>query len=380
WLLVAAAIWSLGMLVTFAGFLAEGSKSGFNLYSLMGYVLVPIAVLTGLTIAIVGTRSESGQGLGFKGVLSFVASLATAMAAPLFVGALIFSLSIGLDLLLLGRHLFDPTFRDIIRDLGDNHVFSGWVMTLVKLGGGLFAALLIGWFASRWININLFSLHALYRNRLIRAFLGASYGDRKPDVFPGFDPKDDPPMHTLWPKRNPDETWPSRDPGKWRPFHILNLTLNIVSSKHLAWQERKAASFTVSPLHCGTSIKTGGTTEKPGMAAPGAVEEAKEEPNGAYRSSEHYGGRHGISLGTAMAISGAAANPNMGYHSSPSVTFLMTMFNVRLGWWLGNPGREGEHTFMREGPAFAIAPLIEETFGLTPDPSRYIHVSDGGHF
>src|SRR5262249_40220834 len=135
WLLVAAGVWSLGVLVTFAGLLAEGSKSGFNLFSLVGDVLGSIAVVTGLTTSIVGTRSQSRHGLGFKGVLSFVASLATAMAAPLFVGALIFSLSIGLDLLLLGRHLFDPTFRDIIRDLGDNHVFSGWVMTLVKLGG-----------------------------------------------------------------------------------------------------------------------------------------------------------------------------------------------------------------------------------------------------
>jgi len=229
-------------------------------------------------------------------------------------------------------------------------------------------------------------LHALYRNRLIRAFLGASYRDRNPDAFTGFDPKDDPPIHTLWPKR--DEVtgaWPQPQPVEWRPFHILNLTLNIVSSKHLAWQERKAASFTVSPLHCGTSIRTGGATEKPGLAAAGSKQESsatdpKDERRGAYRRSEHYGGRHGISLGTAMAISGAAANPNMGYHSSPSVTFLMTMFNVRLGWWLGNPGLEGGETYRQEGPAFAIAPLIEETFGLTTDTSRYVHVSDGGHF
>jgi hypothetical protein len=40
-----------------------------------------------------------------------------------------------------------------------------------------------------------------------------------------------------------------------------------------------------------------------------------------------------------MAISGAAANPNMGYNSSPSVGFLMTLFNARLGAWLGNTNR-----------------------------------------
>src|SRR5439155_4261828 len=72
--------------------------------------------------------------------------------------------------------------------------------------------------------------------------------------------------------------------------------------------------------------------------------------------------------------------PNIGYHSSPSVTFLMTMFNLRLGWWLGNPGPEGALTFTHEGPAVAIRPLVEETFGLTTDNRSYIHLSDGGHF
>ena len=42
-------------------------------------------------------------------------------------------------------------------------------------------------------------------------------------------------------------------------------------------------------------------------------------------------------IGTAMAISGAAANPNWGYHTSAPVAFLLTVFNVRLGCWVGNP-------------------------------------------
>jgi hypothetical protein len=81
-----------------------------------------------------------------------------------------------------------------------------------------------------------------------------------------------------------------------------------------------------------------------------------------------------------MAISGAAASPNMGYNSSPAVTFLMTMFNVRLGWWLGNPGPRGQRTFRRDGPRCAIKPLIDEAFGLTTDHSAYVYLSDGGAF
>jgi hypothetical protein len=81
-----------------------------------------------------------------------------------------------------------------------------------------------------------------------------------------------------------------------------------------------------------------------------------------------------------MAISGAAASPNMGYHSSPSVTLLLALFNARLGWWLGNPGVEGDKTYRHEGPATAIVPLVQETFGLSTDDKPYVYLSDGGHF
>ena len=58
-----------------------------------------------------------------------------------------------------------------------------------------------------------------------------------------------------------------------------------------------------------------------------------------------------MSLGTALAISGAAASPNMGYNSSPIVSLLLALFNVRLGWWLGNPGPDGDPDYYKsDGP------------------------------
>ena len=61
-----------------------------------------------------------------------------------------------------------------------------------------------------------------------------------------------------------------------------------------------------------------------------------------YGGQEHESGpddaKSGITLGTAMTISGAAVSPNQGYHSSPATAFLMTLFDVRLGAWLPNPG------------------------------------------
>jgi hypothetical protein len=81
-----------------------------------------------------------------------------------------------------------------------------------------------------------------------------------------------------------------------------------------------------------------------------------------------------------MAISGAAVSPNMGYYSSPSISLLLAFFNVRLGWWLGNPGRQGEKSYNTEGPSFAVTPLLEEALGLTTDTRSYVYLSDGGHF
>ena len=85
-------------------------------------------------------------------------------------------------------------------------------------------------------------------------------------------------------------------------------------------------------------------------------------------------------LARAVAISGAAASPNMGYHSSPLVTFLMTFFNARLGWWLGNPGVRGDHTFYLASPRVAVRPIVAEAFGLTGSTGPYVYLSDGGHF
>jgi hypothetical protein len=193
----------------------------------------------------------------------------------------------------------------------------------------------------RVIHVNKFSLHAAYGNRIMRAYLGASRGrERNPHPFTGFDPHDNVCMTDF------------AQPEVKKPLHIVNIALNLVRGKNLAWQERKAASFTASALHCG------------GYDVD-------------YRPTAHYGGGQGMTLGTAITISGAAFTPNAGYHSSPLLTFVMAFFNVRLGWWLGNP----RHRFAQEpGPRHAAWPLISETFGLTDADHDWVYLSDGGHF
>jgi hypothetical protein len=170
-------------------------------------------------------------------------------------------------------------------------------------------------------------------------------------------------MSELWP---PKEMWEETRGKGWQPFHIVNIALNVVSSKRLAWQERKAEPFTISPLHSGSAC--GGRVRG---------DDGVWVSHGAYRPSTEYGSKDGISLGTALAISGAAASSNMGYHSSAALAFLLTLFNVRLGWWLGNPGKQG---YASEGPRLAIVPLLNEMFGQTTDERKYVYLSDGGHF
>jgi hypothetical protein len=70
----------------------------------------------------------------------------------------------------------------------------------------------------------------------------------------------------------------------------------------------------------------------------------------------------------------------MGYHSAGVIGFIMTLFNARLGAWLGNPGPAGAQTWKKDGPSSAVSSLVKEAFGLTDDSSAYVYLSDGGHF
>jgi hypothetical protein len=98
----------------------------------------------------------------------------------------------------------------------------------------------------------------------------------------------------------------------------------------------------------------------------------------AYRRTKKYAFKDGIRVGTAMAISGAAADPNQGYNTAPALAFLMTVFNVRLGWWLGNPRRD--YRSKLPSPIFGLAALVSELMGSTDDGSNFVRLSDGGHF
>jgi hypothetical protein len=215
----------------------------------------------------------------------------------------------------------------------------------------------IGAFLSWRVDINLFSLYHFYRNRLVRCYLGASRTPqidpvqaRKPHPFTGFDAEDDIGITDL---------------ADQRPYPLVNTALNLVSGENLAWQQRKAAAFCMTPRYAGFDL------------TPCCAVEAAQA--GFRPSSEFlYAGLGGLWLGSAVAISGAAASPNMGYHSTPTVAFLLTVFNVRLGHWVGNPLHET--AWRSSGPGFGGFYLASELLGLTNGRTRYVYLSDGGHF
>jgi patatin-like phospholipase len=412
-----------------------------------------------------------------------VRKIVLALAAPVFVLVLLVGLSTGTSKLIvmlksvlaerpLGLDWHIESLPDQLASLTD-HLQTVHGSSIRVLGLLFVGFLAIGFAMALFVNINKFSLHSMYRNRLIRAYLGASREKRTPNPFTGFDPDDNIQMHELAPQMfhagsfndstalvnklrdssNPvavhirslfssrtralltrasvprpemtDDTLieelnkvveaesiyqPARFasisldeetralikqspagnmrailnrllleqafPGEIRPFrshkplHVVNMALNLVRGSNLAWQQRKAESFTASALHSGSY----------------SIVDASAVARGSYRRSREYGnanqydGVDGISLGTAVAISGAAVSPNMGYHSSAVITFLLTLFNARLGWWLGNPATAGRDTYRRPGPLLSIRPLVAEAFGLTDDNNKYIYLSDGGHF
>jgi Patatin-like phospholipase len=231
--------------------------------------------------------------------------------------------------------------------------------------GLLLIVLLFGW----RVDINKFSLHNMYKNRLIRCYLGASNSrSRNEQPFTGLDDDDDIPL------RNLVDDPKAAEPIPQRPVHVINATLNITQGSNLAWQERKAASFVFTPVICGFSL-----ARSQGDSTP--IESSQCWQGLGWRKTSEYAARdpeeEGFTLGMAMATSGAALSPNMGHATSAARAFVLTMFNVRLGRWSANPAGRA---WRIPSPRFGLIALLQELFGRSNETSDFVYLSDGGHF
>ena len=250
--------------------------------------------------------------------------------------------------------------------LGDVAMQPKWLPLILQ--AVVAVTLFTGVMTFRHVNVNRFSMHAIYRNRLTRAFLGSARNKRDQDPFTGFDPRDNTPLSSLL------------DTGS-SLFPVINMTLNITAGNNTAWAERQAASFTATPLVCGSAALRHPSQAPTSIDPDGAfvpttrfagLETLKEHPTKATES--------GPGLGSALTVSGAAVSPNWGYHSSRITAFLMTLFNVRLGIWLPNPSKATPDELRLARPRNSLMALIDEMLGETTDDSQAIYLSDGGHF
>jgi hypothetical protein len=220
------------------------------------------------------------------------------------------------------------------------------------------------------ISVNHFSLHMLYANRLTRCYLGAScrkqrggsrgtptgVRDNQPlrqaDLFTGFDPWDDIPLSDLRTVGR-GATWTG-------PVPLINCALNCLAGDELAYQDRRADAFLMTPDWCGGAL------------------------TGYARTPRGERDRGNLTLGRVMTVSGAAVDPNMA-GLSPPLTALMTLFNTRLGWWLENPQPDRRpllkvhRRWAASEPGLGLR-LLWEFLGWTNEDAPYVHVSDGGHF
>ncbi len=320
--------------------------------AVVGFASGPIGAWLGRSAKSVGTKT-SADAPGAAAWTGMVREAAITLATLLFAVTLFMLLGeLGAIIVArLGSLLETTSWLD-----------HAWLIALVVIA--LLVALSL--YCGARININRFSLHGVYRNRLARAFIGTARppAERKPDAYTRFDPGDNLRMQDLY--RGKEQCGVL--------FPVVNVTLNLLDGAPSGWAERKAAPFTITPLRAG--------------AACLGAKDAQGEPEGSYVRTTDYGGQEhdagledvasGITLGTAMTISGAAVSPNMGYHSSPATAFLMTLFDVRLGAWLPNPGVAQRWTPAK--PSNALRPLFNEMLGRANDRQADVYLSDGGHF
>jgi hypothetical protein len=370
-----------------------------------------VALITGATAAMGGRSQHTGE--------------ATKPARPSLLLRLPLSILVGLATLIFIVALlivFGAAEEAVAQWLG------GWLSGLLsgvapgqatEIAAHSLLALGLGFLIvmfGRKISVNRFSLNGFYRNRLARAFLGAARSNRTPDPFTGFDSRDNVRLHQLDP----------HGPSGTVLYPVINAALNVTATENLAWQERRAMPFIFTPLFSGSGMlarftaaptrRTGAYVESvryaakepdfgmeeryeevleehkkritnavaddaaasaDGLPAASAESAQMEEAEAAKEAS-----RHGVTLSMAMTISGAAATPNMGYHSSAATAFLMTLFNVRLGAWLPNPALAGQAgmDITRSHPTNSISAMVAELSGATHDRGPDVYLSDGGHF
>jgi len=135
------------------------------------------------------------------------------------------------------------------------------------------------------------------------------------------------------------------------PYHLVNCALNVPASENPRMQGRLTDFFLFSRKFCGSPLT--------GYRTTGEWQAFNPE----------------LDLGGAMAISGAAAAPQMGTGTIRDLSFWLALFNIRLGYWIRDPAKPRRTWETPPGLPY----LLREMFGRADETRPYINISDGGH-
>lgn len=166
----------------------------------------------------------------------------------------------------------------------------------------VFSALVVG----RYVNLNYITIHRYYRDRLMETFMpNVAEIIMNGDSGKGATEANATSLSGMCPL----------DKAKG-PYHIINTNIVLVESLIRKYRGRGGDNFILTPYYCGSNA-TG------------------------WRNTNEFM-NNSMTLATAMAISGAAANPDTGVGGegptrNPIMSLLMSLLNIRLGYWAPHP-------------------------------------------
>jgi hypothetical protein len=319
--------------------------------AMLVYSTIPIIpVLTakylaahGLNASIVGlTGLLSGVGSALYGYYTFVRNI-----VPGLVGQLAASIAaiIGLYMMAVVAYVGATMFLH-----ANSNQFAGWTVAIfVGIGG----AMVLSFVMAVYTNVNLIGFHRFYRDRLMETFMPEDGAVRamQADFSPVADTLSVAALRRFFAARRTGDTWHAR------PYPLINTNVILLKDDDQKVASRGGDNFLISPLFVG-STSTGWEDTQKYIELSGP-----------------------LTLASAMAASGAAANASAGYigtciTTNPLVSRVMSLLNIRLGLWVGNPGLRRR---VRSIPTFLLTALYSG-YSTHRRDSAFLELTDGGHF
>jgi FtsH-binding integral membrane protein len=282
-----------------------------------------VSIISGLVTAVVGHLGQSKQ-IKF----GLISQFAMAFSACVFL----------YSVMLLAYHASEVLFNP---KLAEDHYYYGLFAAGIAVTSTIFGIT---------TNSNTIGLHRFYRDRLMELFMPSADGTSQGRSTYSFEAD----------RLSISECWEKRCKKAVALFPIVNCNAILVNDKNSIISRRGGASFAVTPLHIGGS------------------------EHGWERTKSYELKNRELSLATAVAASGAAANSNSGYAGTGitrnrAVSLVLTLFNTRLGVWVRRPSKSSSINLLKPTPFFPnlwYGPLSK---GYTAK-SAFVEISDGGHF